>query len=49
MLCFLMPAVRHKRSQNAGVVYTLLDFALLDEVMVVVDAIMRLSSRTESD
>lgn len=39
-----MPAVRHKRSQNAGVVYT-----LVDEVMAVVDALMRTSSRTEAE
>ena len=38
-----MPAERHKRSQNAGVVYT-----LVDEV-VPVDALMRISFRTESD
>src|SRR5260221_13361882 len=37
-----MPAVRHRRSQNAGVVY-----ALVDEVTAVVDALMRISSRTE--
>ena len=37
-----MPLVRHKRSQNAGVVYT-----LVDEVMAVVDALMRTSSRSE--
>jgi hypothetical protein len=37
----LMPLMRHKRSQNAGVVYTLVD----DEV----DAVMRISSRTESE
>jgi len=30
-----MPLVRHKRSQNAGVVYT------LNEVTAVVDALMR--------
>ena len=39
-----MQAARHKRSQNVGVVYT-----LLDDVMVVVDPLMRLSSRTESE
>src|SRR6185295_6048975 len=32
------PAVRHRRSQNAGVVYT-----LADEVPTAVDALMRLS------
>ena len=32
----LMPLTRHKRSQNAGVVYTLEDAA-----MAVVDALMR--------
>jgi hypothetical protein len=37
-----MPAARHNRSQNAGVVYT-----LVDEVMAVVDALMMISSRTE--
>src|SRR5712671_4404799 len=36
-----MPAVRHRRSQNAGVVY-----ALVDEVIAGVDALMRISSRT---
>src|SRR5262245_37760291 len=35
----LMPLMRHKRSQNALVVYT-----LVDAVMVVVDALMRISS-----
>src|SRR6266436_2649356 len=39
-----MPAVRHGRSQNAGVVY-----ALVDEVTAVVDALMRISSRTECE
>src|SRR6267378_6748880 len=39
-----MPAVRHRRSQNAGVVY-----ALVDEVTAVVDALMRISSRTECE
>ena len=34
-----MPAVRHRRSQNA----------LVDEVMAVVDALMRISSRTEGE
>src|ERR1700730_3947010 len=38
-----MPAVRHKRSQNAGVVYT------LAEEVVPVDALMRISFRTKSD
>src|SRR6267378_4109805 len=37
------PAVRHNRSQNAGVVYT------LEEEIVAVDALMRLSFRNESD
>jgi hypothetical protein len=37
-----IPPVRHKRSQNAGVLYT-----LVDEVMAVVDALMRISLRTE--
>src|SRR5438034_8846675 len=39
-----MPLVRHKRSQNTGVVYT-----LVDEVMTVLDALMRISSRTEGE
>jgi hypothetical protein len=30
-----IPAVRHKRSQNAGVVYT-----LLDDIMAVVDTLI---------
>jgi hypothetical protein len=34
-----MPPVRHKRSQNAGVAYT-----LGGEVMAVVDALTRISS-----
>src|SRR6266550_607049 len=38
----LMPLMRHKRSQNTGVVY-----ALVDEVIALVDALMRISSRTE--
>src|SRR5262245_58468668 len=37
-----MPAVRHKRSQNPGVVYT-----LLDEAVALVGAFMRISSRME--
>src|SRR6267154_1784201 len=37
------PAVRHNRSQNAGVVYT------LEKEIVPVDALMRLSFRNESD
>src|ERR1700730_4210879 len=36
----LMPLMRHKRSQNTGVVYT-----LVEEV----DALMRISSRTEGE
>jgi hypothetical protein len=35
-----MPAVRHKRSQDAGVVYAL-DFMLADEVTDVVDVLTR--------
>src|SRR5438094_8756965 len=38
-----IPAVRHKRSQNAGVVWT------LAEEVVPVDVLMRISFRTESD
>jgi hypothetical protein len=38
-----MPLERHKRSQNAGVVYTLV------EIGAVVDALMRFSSETEVD
>src|SRR6266699_5523396 len=38
-----MPAARHKRSQNAGVVST------LAEEVVLVDALMRISIQTESD
>src|SRR4030088_1156708 len=38
-----MPAVRHKRSQNAGVVETLAEGGLP------VDVLMRISFRTESD
>jgi hypothetical protein len=34
-----MPLDRHKRSQNAGVVYT-----LVDKLVAVVDALMRISS-----
>src|ERR1700722_7891911 len=37
-----MPAERHKRSQNAGVVYT-----LVDEVLATLDALMRISSWIE--
>jgi hypothetical protein len=37
-----MPAERHKRSQNAGVVYT-----LVDEVLAVVDALMGFSFRKQ--
>jgi hypothetical protein len=40
----LMPLWRHKRSQNTGVVVT-----LVDEVMIAVDALMRISSRTEGE
>jgi hypothetical protein len=36
-----MPAARHKRSQNTGLVYTLVDDA--------VDALMRVSSKTERE
>jgi len=36
--------MRHKRSQNTGVVY-----ALVDEVIALVDALMRISSRTEGE
>jgi hypothetical protein len=36
--------MRHKRSQNTGVVYP-----LVDEVIAVVDALMRISSRTEGE
>jgi hypothetical protein len=39
-----MPPVRHKRSQNAGVVYT-----LADDVMAVVDSLIRISFRPEGD
>jgi hypothetical protein len=39
-----MPPVRHKRSQNAGVVYT-----LVDDVMAVVDALIKISFRPEGD
>src|ERR1700674_1048974 len=38
------PLVRHKRSQNTGVMY-----ALVDEVAGVVDALMSISSRTEDE
>ncbi len=40
----LMPLWRHKRSQNTGVVYT-----LVDEVIALVDALMRICSRTEGE
>src|SRR5260370_42489406 len=40
-----MPAERHKRSQNAPVVYTLVDEAL----PAVDDALMGISSRTEGE
>src|SRR6266404_8471654 len=39
-----MPPVRQKRSQNALVVYT-----LGDEVLAMVDALMRISSRIEGE
>src|ERR1700730_3918952 len=39
-----MPLARHKRSQNTLVVYTLVDGGL-----AMVDALMRLSSRTEGE
>src|SRR5712691_6464845 len=39
-----MPLVRHKRSQNPRVVYT-----LVDEVMAVEDAVTRISFRTEGE
>ena len=39
-----MPPVRQKRSQNALVLY-----ALGDEVLAMVDALMRISSRTEGE
>src|SRR5215472_19131536 len=39
-----IPPVRHKRSQNAGVAYT-----LVDDVPRVVDVLMRFSSLTESE
>jgi len=39
-----MPPVRQKRSQNAAVVYT-----LVDEIMAVGDALMRISPRTKGD
>src|SRR5882724_7866944 len=38
----LMPLMRHKRSQNTGVLYT-----LVDEVLATLGAPMRISSRTE--
>jgi hypothetical protein len=38
----LMPLWRHKRSQNTGVVYT-----PVDEVLAVMGALMRVSSRNE--
>jgi hypothetical protein len=34
----------YKRSQNTGVLY-----ALVDEVIALVDALMKISSRTEGD
>src|SRR5216117_2224397 len=40
----LMPLLRHKPSQNPRVVYT-----LVDEGMAAVDALMRISSRTEGE
>src|SRR5437899_2038553 len=40
----LIPLWRHKRSQNAGVVYT-----LVDEVLAMVDALMTFSFRTEGE
>src|SRR6267378_1833722 len=40
----LMPLMRHKRSQNTLVVYT-----LVDEVLAMVDALMRISSRTKGE
>ena len=41
--------MRHKPSQNARVLYTLFDGAVAaaDEVVAVVDALMRVSFRTE--
>jgi hypothetical protein len=39
-----MPLERHKRSQNTGVVYT-----LVDEIVSVVEAVMRVSSQAEVD
>src|ERR1700730_7429762 len=39
-----MPLDRHKRSQNAGVAYT-----LVDDTVAVVDALMRISSPTQVD
>jgi hypothetical protein len=39
-----MPLERHKRSQNTAVVYT-----LVDEIVAVVDLLMRISSPTEVD
>src|SRR5262249_2796146 len=46
-----MPAERHKRSQNAPVVYTLVDEGATGRpaAAAVVDALMRNSSRTEGD
>src|SRR5262245_42075701 len=43
------PAGRHKNSQNARVLYELVDEAIaaVDEVIAVVDALMRISLRTE--
>src|SRR5882762_1057866 len=40
----LMPLMRHKRSQNTLVVNT-----LVDEVLAMVDALMRISSRTKGE
>jgi len=40
----LMPLMRHKRSQNTLVVYT-----LADEVLAIVDALMRISSGTKGE
>src|SRR5438309_10819627 len=40
----LMPLKRHRRSQNPRVVY-----GLVDEVIAVVDALMRISVRTEGE
>src|SRR3982750_2144987 len=40
----LMPLMRHKRSQNTRVVYT-----LVDELMALVVSLMRIPSRTEGE